>query len=91
MKKTTDHVSGISFFGDYVHSTFEEMVRLFGDDGKPEWIIETSRGDIINICKYVPQCETNNDHKVYWQICAENKQASLDALEDIENMLYMRE
>lgn len=94
MKNTKDSGSGTSFFGDYINSSLIEMRKLLGEDRpyggdtRHEWVMETSGGEIVTFYDWRLQREITDLEKVAWHIGAKNKQASLDAKQEMDALLF---
>jgi len=99
MRHTSSRASGTSFFGEYIKTSLKVMRSILGDessnhfsgDGKVqyEWIRETDNGDVVTFYDYKHYRKIMENEVISWHIGGYNKQSTIDARLELEELMVI--
>ena len=97
MKSTTISTSGTSFHGVTFKASVNKLIKLFGEptiqDNTGEnkcnfdWHLQTFSGDVFTIYDWKEYRKIEMDEKIEWHIGAFSQLVSLNAKEEVVNVL----
>jgi hypothetical protein len=94
------HISGTSFFGQYIHCSFNDLVALLGmpqymdNIGKKtnfEWDCELEDGTVFCIYDWKEYRVIADDEDIKWHIAAHSYMKSIDAYCELSRALGFME